>query len=1528
MQSYSDNFDRGNQSLASSGNWTNIVSALNVSANRVVPSGSGIKAAQYQQLFDTADQEASVVVDSLAAAKNAAVGVRLGPNGGVWFNLSNAATNTYRIFESESDISLDDLLTRAAVNGTPPSFPATIKVLVVGQEVKGFVNGAEVISHTLASTSKNSYRKSGIWAQDASAALDDFAAADVTPTTTESLSYASTIDPALDDLRATLHYNDDAASGLRPLVVMMHGWTQDSTAFDAAVGPRWAEYGVGLLMVEMRGRNSSSGSPDSGGREIHDIIDAIDHVLDLHPTRFSRFDVHADGYSGGGANALSLVSRYPDRFGSGYAFYPISDYGWDTTDGWWFTSPSRRSQLTAWIGDRAVAANIFKYKSRASVLGISNFAGKLNLYHDAADTNVPPINSENVFDARTETSYSLTDVGDDPRWLHESPNGTADVIEAEAEIAALITSGDYPAVPIGSTWSGVVLGYLVTDAFEIWLGDGTEDFGNVLYNANRSVVEIDFAQDGDAAWSIKLKGQAANSQTDCVINGVTYRGQANADGVVTYTAASTVVSSGLSDVLSAIGKLPNRKRLSGTRSHNLGPFFQRLFRENCQMFGFGDSTMSEDSQAWASVPVFFRRGYEIVTGRKIAGSRFRPFADWKFNKFSSSLHSTLQRGTTIPTTSIDAVTQALHIDMTSIGNLANAGKWVWSNHFGETIRNPFLTPPWVDAPFNIAFTYHEHATTPRAVLLQSKGRTTRLEFHGGTPTEGVSTAIISRDPTIGDAPEYGYEDLFQTDWGQNGGSYSGTSLTLYDIAIYRDGWIPDSTPGLFWCGEEATGGDTIYHHLPDGYESTFSGATYTDEELQFLLNPGGDTVVPNTFVVHVLNRNTTTQGGFLERTTQEQFDRIVKDWLAVFTRWQKIAELAGTPKSQQRWLFVSPWTPYKINQTSSNVFEGSSRDWAAAMREACIQMGPTASYLDMQDIIADELGRPSDYEDTYLSDGLHPSFGTVMADWWGRVAIEAIQEMESENSSAVSGSTAASEDSPATTPVETTLFETDFESGTPSEMTLGNVWAVHSGSGNPGASLRGNVLQLPNVGSDGSDATLNVDVPAGATGAKVTFDIRPSSDVGGGTRLFINGTDVADYRSLARNTWSSEEASLVAGQSNTIVWRLTQDGNANTEYDYLDNIAVTAMVESSAGGGSSPLSETDAAEIRHRLNLSGAKTDPGTDLIIDANTVQVAGSAVSGITDFHSGTLTTSQLAALRAEVSAELASRGVTAARQSNLDVAVSTRSSHSAADVTGGGSSPLSTTDAEELRHRLNLSGTKTDPGSAWTVNANLISVLGTAITTTIRDAFTFFFNQASPAKKVNDVGGGSGGSGGTDWTGTEREQIRYRLGIDGTASAPTERNPNLPQNPNQVISADNSDPDDAGHFTIDQLSDYENDNQVFPIGPIRIETTKPVTDATLFFGATRSRGRNFFDSNPSVTRNPIHHFTGTAYVVAVPGESNQYDVFIEIDRNETNIPAGDFGWDVDAVFSDNDVTTICRGTLTLRQSMGDRDHNLAST
>lgn len=92
-------------------------------------------------------------------------------------------------------------------------------------------------------------------------------------------------------------------------------------------------------------------------------------------------------------------------------------------------------------------------------------------------------------------------------------------------------------------------------------------------------------------------------------------------------------------------------------------------------------------------------------------------------------------------------------------------------------------------------------------------------------------------------------------------------------------------------------------------------------------------------------------------------------------------------------------------------------------------------------------------------------------------------------------------------------------------------------------------------------------------------------------------------------------------------------------------------------------------------------------------------------------------------------------------------------------------------EFNARTLLASAYFDP-AADTVNALVQGFLTTSITETsagrIANNFDFFYDNANAqtAQVVDDVGGGGGG--GTDWTASERNEIRGRLGVTGTTAA----------------------------------------------------------------------------------------------------------------------------------------------------------------
>lgn len=390
------------------------------------------------------------------------------------------------------------------------------------------------------------------------------------------LHYASSIDP-LPDLRARVVIPPGADR--LPIIVLMHGFTLDAASFTDDTYHRFASSGGGSIVigVDMRGRGGSSGKPDAGGREIHDIVDAIDAVVERHANRVMPGAVHLIGYSGGGANVLSAAGRFPDRFASVNAFFPIADYGFDRTLGWWWQcSVRQREKLTEWIGTRD-DATAGAYASRAPIFAIGNFRGApLRLFHDRGDNNVPPSHSLAMRDEAARAGVPNVDTfisepTDAVRWIHGAPNGDAPVRHAEPRMLADIAPMSKLALPLVPRGRLAIAGYLVTREFTVWLGNGTTARGWIDYDLAARKFEITYdtlattapaaaqastsasasaspstdtagdaqgREESRAPWTLTLLKQKPGARVSLTINGRPFEGVAGATGAVGVTRAN------------------------------------------------------------------------------------------------------------------------------------------------------------------------------------------------------------------------------------------------------------------------------------------------------------------------------------------------------------------------------------------------------------------------------------------------------------------------------------------------------------------------------------------------------------------------------------------------------------------------------------------------------------------------------------------------------------------------------------------------------------------------------------------------------------------------------------------------------------------------------------------------------------------------------------------------------------------------------------------------------------------------------
>ncbi len=141
-------------------------------------------------------------------------------------------------------------------------------------------------------------------------------------------------------LNAAVVYPSTLATGsAAPVAVVMHGYSPASGNINQylTVANSLARKGFVAIVVAMRGRDGSEGKRDSGGLEIYDIFDGVEHIKadPFFADKIDATNLHISGYSGGGGNVMSSLTKFPDYFNLGAAFFGMSDYGYDLQNGWY-----------------------------------------------------------------------------------------------------------------------------------------------------------------------------------------------------------------------------------------------------------------------------------------------------------------------------------------------------------------------------------------------------------------------------------------------------------------------------------------------------------------------------------------------------------------------------------------------------------------------------------------------------------------------------------------------------------------------------------------------------------------------------------------------------------------------------------------------------------------------------------------------------------------------------------------------------------------------------------------------------------------------------------------------------------------------------------------------------------------------------------------------------------------------------------------------------------------------------------------
>jgi pimeloyl-ACP methyl ester carboxylesterase len=299
--------------------------------------------------------------------------------------------------------------------------------------------------------------------------------------TESTLTFASSIDSALTSLTALYTHDNGVAAamigGLKmPLVAELHGYNGDENSITAADAQRAAARGCAVIRIGMRGRTGQPGSADDSARELYDLLDAIAAVEAAHGTIVDTTRLHILGFSGGGANALAFLTKFPGLATTVVACFGFGDYGVSNTRSFWALSGSDRTTLETRIGNRL--ADIKPFVSRNANLTIAKAlplsSTKLVMLWDSADTQTFALQRETrdaLLAGGVDQSQWYWQESTDGHWAHGYVADNANLKEAENVIFNRVNDDAPTFAKVGTI---DVNGYLVTPDVEIWSSDPTD----------------------------------------------------------------------------------------------------------------------------------------------------------------------------------------------------------------------------------------------------------------------------------------------------------------------------------------------------------------------------------------------------------------------------------------------------------------------------------------------------------------------------------------------------------------------------------------------------------------------------------------------------------------------------------------------------------------------------------------------------------------------------------------------------------------------------------------------------------------------------------------------------------------------------------------------------------------------------------------------------------------------------------------------------------------------------------------------
>ena len=301
--------------------------------------------------------------------------------------------------------------------------------------------------------------------------------------------YASTIDTP-NNLLAAFAYPVGRAN--LPIVVHMHGFAGSVGGMMARNWVRQAQQGAFVVVPSLRSADGTQGTPDWSGREIHDIFDAINVVRTNYAAVVNTNLVCIAGYSGGGGNAMNYATKFPDSAAVIASHFGISDYGYNTTWGWYQTTATvgQKSSLDTYIGTPGAAPDAYRTRSSIDAMPVNYSGGWTYFFHDESDASVSINQTQAMVTnlvangrANFTTNYSNSSMSSSARYLHQNPNDGSGAAASESIWLTALVNGAHNPWTIPESGTLRVNGYVVTKRFKVWLGGGTNEVANLTYDS-------------------------------------------------------------------------------------------------------------------------------------------------------------------------------------------------------------------------------------------------------------------------------------------------------------------------------------------------------------------------------------------------------------------------------------------------------------------------------------------------------------------------------------------------------------------------------------------------------------------------------------------------------------------------------------------------------------------------------------------------------------------------------------------------------------------------------------------------------------------------------------------------------------------------------------------------------------------------------------------------------------------------------------------------------------------------------------